>query len=317
VSGSTIAWRRVSLGLYLMGFGVLLLLSVQGYLRWSFWREAVSFWPVLLVGVGIRVVFERTRAPWLVLLSPLVVLGTLAAIAAYGPADPTEPTRWEPLRVERPERAEEWALLGRWHHAQVGLRAAELDGQLMRGRCSEDSRVTVGVYEANGHVRVRAGTRHHGPQWLLPGRRSACELDLEASLPLDIQLELVLAEGHLDLTAARLSRAELEGAWNDLTLRLGRPSEDVSLDLSGAFNDLELVVPDAVPVSVSSDGPFNRVEGRHLAASRQGPGYRVYVDGAFNRLSVTSRQTLELEQTPSEGTARPSAHTEETPASGD
>ena len=57
-----IAWWRVAQGLQLAGFGVFLLLTTQGLLRWSFWAEAASFWPVLLVGAGLRLVFERSRA---------------------------------------------------------------------------------------------------------------------------------------------------------------------------------------------------------------------------------------------------------------
>jgi hypothetical protein len=59
----------------------------------------------------------------------------------------------------------------------------------------------------------------------------------------------------------------------------------VRLDWEGAFNHLEVVVPDDVPVSVSSDGFLNLVDGRDRR-DRSGPGYHLSIDGAFNRIVV-------------------------------
>ena len=94
MSSAPIAWRRVARGLNVIGVGVFLLLSTQGLLHPGFWLDAVAFWPVLLIALGLRLMFERSRAPWAVLLSPLLVVGTLSYVA-WGPADPVA-TDWEP-----------------------------------------------------------------------------------------------------------------------------------------------------------------------------------------------------------------------------
>jgi hypothetical protein len=55
-------WPKVAEGLNLVGIGCFLLATTMGLLPWSFWLDAVAFWPVLIIAVGVRVAFERSRA---------------------------------------------------------------------------------------------------------------------------------------------------------------------------------------------------------------------------------------------------------------
>ena len=85
-----------------------------------------------------------------------------------------------------------------------------------------------------------------------------------------------------------MSRIALDGALNDLTLRLGAPESNVRINLNGTFNHIVLEVPPDTPVTTSTDGFLNAVDGRHGAGSLHGPGYHLDVDGAFNHLDVSS-----------------------------
>lgn len=288
MSGGAITWSRVSRGLYLAGFGCFLLLTTLGILSWSTWREALAFWPVLLVALGIRLIFERSRAPWAVVLSPLLVLGTLAVVALKGPAD--DPRDWAPLRAERPREAERWTFEGRLALVNLDLTARPLPAALLvEGRAAPIGRATLEVVEKPTAVRVRLGGR--GREWpivILPGRQQACELALSRDLPLALDLGLAFAEGGLDLAAAEVSRADLHGAFNHLTFRLGAPQSDVRLRFAGAFNQLRLVVPPSTPILVTKGGFLNSVDGRPGARSLQGPGYRLHLTGAFNHLAIGS-----------------------------
>ena len=76
-----IAWRRAARGLTLIGIGVFLLLNTTGLLPWSFWGDLLDYWPVLLVAIGIRMVFDRSAAPWLALLGPVLSLATMTWVA--------------------------------------------------------------------------------------------------------------------------------------------------------------------------------------------------------------------------------------------
>ena len=96
-------WKRAADGIGLCVIASFLLLNTTGVLPWSFWFDAIALWPLLIMGVGIQIAFEKTRAPWLVLLSPALTLGGLLWVATgSAPEGPTAPWKSEdPL--PRPE----------------------------------------------------------------------------------------------------------------------------------------------------------------------------------------------------------------------
>jgi len=63
-------WKRASDGIGLCVWAFFLLLTTTGVLPWAFWMDAISLWPLLILSAGIQITFEKTRAPWLVLLGP-------------------------------------------------------------------------------------------------------------------------------------------------------------------------------------------------------------------------------------------------------
>jgi hypothetical protein len=288
VTEGRIVWTRVAKGLYFIGFGGVLFLNTQGIVPWSVWRGALAYWPVLLVAIGLRLIFERTATPVLVLLGPVLVLGTLGWVALQDRARP--PAEWEEVRAERIAGLERWTFRGRLAMIDLDLAARDLgDALLARGRVSpagrRELRVTVRDDAAQVSLRGPRGAWRIG---LLPPRLNGVELEVARDLPLRIDLDLALAEGRLELSEATVTRVALGGALNELTLRLGAPRSDVRIDLDGALNRIVLEVPPGTPVTTSTDGFLNAVDGRPGAGSLSGPGYHVEIDGAFNHLVVSS-----------------------------
>ncbi len=154
---------------------------------------------------------------------------------------------------------------------------------------SPAGRRVMRITTRNGAARVRVG-RPRGI-WkigFLPGPLHRIDLGLAQDLPLRLDLNLLLADGRIDLAGAPVSRLSLDGAFNDLTLRLGAPESNVRIDLNGAFNHIVLEVPPDTPVTTGTDGFLNVVDGRPGAGSLEGPGYHFDLDGAFNHLVVSS-----------------------------
>jgi hypothetical protein len=282
-----VAWGRAAEGLQLAGIGVFLLLTTQGLLHWSFWADAASFWPVLLVGFGLRLIFERSRAPWAVLLSPLVVLGSLAWIAR-GQETELAGQEWVGRSLPRPEGAERCTFVAHLAGARIDLTSAALgEGLLAEGRsASRDGRGRLDLRRSRSQPVVRLD---EGRQELLPfgpRRRPVWDLRLDETLPVGLDLGGAFLSGRLDLTRGHLTEAEVDGVGNDFEARLPRPETDVTLRLKGVFNELRLVVPASTPVRVRAEGPFNSVDRGGMARSDGGPGYDVRVEGVMNRVVV-------------------------------
>ena len=286
---SRIAWRRVSRGLVFIGFGVFFFLSTQGMLHRGFWLDALAFWPVCLIALGLRLMFERSKAPWAVLLSPLLLMGTLSYVAWRG-AEPLS-TDWKTVQAARDPEVETWSLEARMALADLDLRAGSVaPGMLLQGRTAPSNRGSVRVWHRGDSSRVylRGGRWRSGSVHFLPGRRHLWDVDVADDLPMTLHLDTAFAEGELDLETVEVTRVDLDGAFNDLTLRLGAPRTDTRVNLEGAFNHLELVVPEDTPVRVSTDGFINLVDRRSDARKLSGPAYRLRSDGAFNRIVIRS-----------------------------
>ena len=287
MSNDGINWRRISKGLYISGFGTLLLLTTLGFLTWAFWFEAVAFWPVLLIGLGVRLIFQRSRTPWAILLSPLIVFSTLAYVASREPS--TGSVEWEPVRLERPDNVKKWTLEGDMVLANLDVSSRPLPANvLVEGRAATHGQTRARVIPGREAARVRLGSWHRGRIIVLPGRRQRWDVGVSQELPLTVSLDMAFTRGELDLATVPVSRVDVDGAFNDVTLRLGAPEKDTTLSWEGAFNTVELIVPNETPVRVSKDGFLNLSDGRPRDRNRKGPGYRLYLDGAFNNVEIRS-----------------------------
>lgn len=291
MSSSRIAWRRVSRGLSLIGFGVFLLLSTQGLLRAGFWLDAWTYWPVLLVALGLRLMFEHSRAPWGVLLSPLLLVGTLSYVA-WGDADPVR-ADWETVRAARDPGVEAWSLEAELALSDLDLRAGSpARGMLLQGRTSpsDHGRVRVSHRGDSSRVHLRGGRWGSGGVHILNGGRHLWDVEITDDLPMTLRVASAFLDGELALETVDVTRVNLEGAFNNFTLRLGAPRTDTRLDMEGAWNHLELVVPEDTPVRVTTDGFINLVDRRpeRPQPGGAGPAYRVHSEGAFNRVVIRS-----------------------------
>ena len=72
-------------GIFLLFLGIVFLLQNLGVLSWGLWRELWRFWPILVIGVGLRLLLKNYN-PWLISVIFLVLLcaGLGVAIWQYG-----------------------------------------------------------------------------------------------------------------------------------------------------------------------------------------------------------------------------------------
>jgi hypothetical protein len=295
-------WKRAADGIGLCGFAAFLLLNTTGALPWSFWLDAIALWPLLIMSAGIKIAFEKTRAPWLVLIGPAIVLAGLAWVATG--ALPDVPLgSWKSegplLRPEGTERAKlDFELFG----SRLTVQAREIEhGTLADARSIERwANTRLEVDRQENTARLRLDTGKHGGVTILPGRRQLWDLGVPSDLPLSLDLHGAMARSQFDLARGRFEGGRIDGAFLATELKLPAVAEPVKLVLKGAFNALRLSVPEGTPVSVRGTGlPFNFVK-RRLAGEPGRAGYEVVLDGAFNAVHLETRPAL-----PSEAPASP------------
>jgi hypothetical protein len=304
-------WARAAEGIQLAGIAVFLLLNTMGYLPWSFWLDAIALWPLLVMSAGIRIAFEKTRARWLVLAGPALILGGLTWLASGGrPAPPAGPMR--PEAVDRPEGVERVHLEARLVGARLGVAtAAQMPpGRLVEGASlagHETARLEAETEGRLARVLLNAGERHGVV--FLPRPKERWDLRLPAELPLRVLIRGAGVGGHLDLAASTFEGLRTEGAFIGVDARLPAPRQDTEIQMNGVFQSLDLVVPEGTPVRVHGPGlPFNAVT-RRVRGVEGRPGYDVRVQGVFHAVEVRTDPALSPEPPPRPSPSAPPAPT--------
>ena len=284
-------WKRAADGIGMAGFAVFLLLNTTGVLPWSFWADAIALWPLLIMSAGIKIAFERTRAPWLVLLGPALVLSGLAWVATGARSDvPLGPWKSEgPL--PRPEGAKHVKLDLKMFGSRLQVTARELeDGALADARSIErGASASLSVKREDDTAHVRLDASEGRGVVVLPGRRQRWELGVPTELPLSYSIHGAMVRSRFDLGRGRFEGGQIDGVFLATQVTLPAPSATVKLRLNGVFNALRINVPEGTPVRVHGTGfPFNAVKRRVVGAEGQ-PGYEIDVDGIFNAVDIETR----------------------------
>jgi len=307
-------WKRAADGIGLAGVSVFLLLNTTGVLPWSFWIDAIALWPLLIMSAGVKIAFEKTRAPWLVLFGPAIVLGGLAWLATGARPDLAAGPWKSEGPLPRPEGATRVKLDFELFGSRLQVAARELEqGALADARSIErhaTARLEVRREAETAHVRLDAGTR--GGIVVLPGRRQRWDLGVPTELPLTFEIEGAMVRSHFDLERSRFEGGKVGGVF--LATRLALPAVDapVKLSLNGVFNALRVNVPEGTPVRVRGTGfPFNLVK-RRVVGEPGRPGYEVHVDGIFNAVDIDTRRSspAEAPPTPAPAPERPKPEAE-------
>jgi hypothetical protein len=293
-------WARAAEGIQLAGLAVFLLLNTMGYLPWSFWLDAIALWPLLIMSAGIRIAFEKTRARWLVLVGPAIILGGLAWLASGArPERPAGPMQAE--TVDRPEGVERVEVETRLAGARVGVAVVDQmpPGRLVDGGSvgrHESARLEAEADGGVARVRLRGGERHGVV--FLPRPKERWDLRLPAELPLRVRVAGAGVSGELDLTAGTVEGLQADGVFIGVDARLPAPRQETEVRMKGVFNSLDLVVPDGVPVRVHGAGlPFNAVD-RGVRGTEGRPGYDVHVEGIFSAVEVRTDRAISPEPPP-------------------
>jgi hypothetical protein len=284
-------WVRLADGLFLAGLGVFAYLNATGRLPWTFWFDALTIWPIMLVTAGLRIAFNHTRQAWLVLFGPLIVLGLLAGMASGRLS--SSPGAWQAFSEPRGSAATRVILSGTLHSSRIDLAARPLpEGVAVQGRRgSRQDKARVERTPDEKTDRIALVNGDYGLASVLPGRTSRWDLTVTDAVPVGVRIQGAMVGSTIDLTRGALADAIFAGAFLGAEMRLPRPKAPVKVTVKGAFNAVELIVPPGTPVRVHGPGLPANVVDRGTGQDPEdpaNPGYDVKLEGIFSRVGVTT-----------------------------
>ncbi|MCL5676589.1 MAG: DUF5668 domain-containing protein [Firmicutes bacterium] len=276
-------WRTVSRGLLLIALGMVFLLMNMGLLPWTFWWELASWWPLILVLVGIGLLVGR-RLPFslvlFVVLVAMLVLSLTGAGAAlrgpgFGPWFSGEPWAWGGWRHSGSSWGATPSRTTASRPLPEGVTSAEvtletggvgltLDGSAPGlvdadlGYWGEAPEVRTGRSGDTANVRISQAKTVQ----VWPGRPApSWNVHLTHQVPVDLRTRVGAIKGDLDLSQVKLQRLDVQAGAGDLRLIFGQVDAKVPVSLDVAASHVTLVVPAGVPVRIRAQNVLGGLRG--------------------------------------------------------
>jgi len=261
---------RLLIGLVVILIGALLLANNTGYLPWSMWYSVTSYWPLLVIGLGLQIALSRWRFPGLALA--IIAMLILGAMNPYGGGPGS--IRWRyrvpKLPITRPidtQRKEFKVPLGAsvsriTFNVETGSVRVEV-----RGDSGLNSPEPLATAMELGWDKVEPKTSYfEGGQDITvdvktpstPGEdagRQECEVIVNPSLITRFRVTGGVADLSIDGNLVVLGDLEVSAGVSKVDLTLGLSGKETRVVVSSGVANVSLRVPHSAGVRISVSGP--------------------------------------------------------------
>jgi hypothetical protein len=251
-------YKGISSGVVLICAGTVLLLNTSGKLGWGVWVDLLSWWPVLLIAWGLRLIFQNTPLHAVSLLGPaLIVTTTILVTSSYsGHAS----TGWVDLSnadataIECPPPPAGESVTVRLQYAagNVHLASEASTAPGIKGSLRYDGPVPRRACSSSGDLRLSRRGDWEDFHIIVPFGRtySAWEARLASSAPVDLHIQAAAGQIDADLRAFTLDHVEVSSAASQIALKLPAPTRRTSVTIEGAAMEVAITLPRAACFTV-------------------------------------------------------------------
>jgi hypothetical protein len=289
VNRSALGW-----GLFFIVVGLVPLAVRAGYVEADTVRRAWELWPLILIGIGLGLVLQRTKAAFVGGLVVAVTFGLMAgSVLAVGVGSMTGITGCGFGAGNQQPFAAQSGSLGDTARVDVSMRCGELTASAGSGSdwrlsgTSTDGAVP-NIAAASDRLRIEAPDMRGfsfpgGASWQLTLPRDpeltlnvsadagSARLDLDEMRVSELDLSVNAGDAHVNLsTTPGIARIEVSANAGSVTVALPAPSGRLTGNISANAGSVTLCVPDGVALRIqASDNPLsgNNFDTRGLSRS--------------------------------------------------
>lgn len=274
--------NRVATGVVVIIAGLILLMNTAGKLPWYVWESVLAYWPLILVGIGIQILFARWKIPGIALA--IIAMLVLAVLDPFGLGGyplrhyrfiprivprriTTAPADFHEKTVEVPLTPPVGALSisGDFPVCEFSLRGdPEVNSRTtsfaLKGtvswlgieprtdvRTSPDGPLGAGetamlIIDSGGSVAADSAKYH-------------CDFQLNPSIPTAVRIDSGVVTADIDGSRAALDRVEIEGGVVDLKIRYGLSGRSQTLSVDSGVISLEMTVDRECGLKMRVSGP--------------------------------------------------------------
>ena len=277
---------EITWGVFILSFGIVLLLQATGILEWRLWGTLWKFWPVLIIALGLAIIVPR-RLGWLLAAIEIIALGVCVWISAaqYVPSLGHDVTIVEQrftypvIGVERADVNVEFStgslvVTGLQQNSQLLTEIS--DGHELQGK-PQNQVVTMETRFAqnDGTVNIDVGpiNKRFWDDWLV-----RWNVSFNTNLPIDMEISCDGSRANLMMETLNVKTLYLVMNLSSGTLTLPASAVNTVINLDTDVSNLEIIVPIDVAVKIKIDNNLSAVSIDRERFLKQGdyyisPGY--------------------------------------------
>lgn len=252
--------RHLTNGTFLVIIGLLLLSASLGITPSIPWWNLLSFWPILFVIAGLRLLFPRGV---LALLAPLVLILTItAAFSGYSPANFTRQW-WGEYKSQliQADSLKPTALLN-IRDIPMGNIDLKSDAALPGGTVkvtSHSNLITANqvpsIGQGNLFTLQRSSSRRF-PNNLNAFVSQPIDISISSAEQWDFSFTMGIVSGVLDLTDIQWNKLKVDSGISHLTLNLKNSGKNQEIEFRTGISHLTLYIPTDINLRITSQTPF-------------------------------------------------------------
>jgi hypothetical protein len=307
---------RIRSGVIFISAGIVFLLNNLGYVPWAVWLRILSFWPVILIAIGIEKIFGKTRLSFLTILSPILFMAAILG-PAYFSAGYGEKMEWG--KAHRAPNLYEWSKDQDTSLVKittiVEVRAGNLEissdtEKLILAKLDYWKRKPITTYEYSSSDRsVEIEIKDEERQWRGWFWSGWGEKDwtiaLTNKIPLDLEVYARASEGELNLSDLRLTNLKLDLKAANFNLTLGNLVDQLNGKVNSDASQLELLIPEDMGLKIENHSKLTSTSFSDISILKYDHIYQtsnfdqaskkiiLSLDGSVTRLVVRSYQKSE------------------------
>lgn len=294
---------RLLNGLTLVVIGIILLMNTTGSLPWDVWGAALTYWPVLLIGLGVQIALSRWKIPGLSLaIIAILILGAMNPYANNGVFQRSWQFRLFPtMQLEVSEK--DWSL-----DLEPAVSKLELNCEAPGMDVEVAGLPDLNDIDPPGALQGKLRWDKYGPVVTEVSSGDTLKATLKSSVPVDTsqagtqewvlavnsslttRLNLTGGVANLKLDASRLyvENVVLSAGVTSLDLNLGLSGKKTGVLVTGGVGNVKVVVPASAGVRIDISGGLISRDFSKQGLEKSGdvwitPGY----DSATTKLDLT------------------------------
>lgn len=284
---------RLANGLVIVVIGALLLMNTTGNLPWTVWEAAFQYWPIILIGLGIQLIFSKWQVPGVAIA--LIIMMILGAVQPY------TLTPWTRRIIPRLPTSHHHVTTKDWRlplesdvsRLELRLEAPSMDVEL-RGDSELNAigdtlalvanlawdryEPSVTTQESMGGKALRAVLKSPASNGSNVGKQE-WKISANPSLPISVTVSGGVTTIKGDCRLLPLKDLTVLGGVSEVDLSLGLTGRQSRIAVSGGVANVDLTVPSNVGLKVILSGaPFVKQDFSQEGLTKSGnvwvtPGY--------------------------------------------